>query len=134
MRTCELQFISEAAQVRDMVRQLLDFIDDYAPTSHARNDLRLIFSELLYNAVVHGNCEDRQKCVQVEVKAADDRVYVSIQDEGSGFDYRQALEDAQSESALLSEHGRGMILVFALTENLSFNESGNKVRFEMRLR
>jgi serine/threonine-protein kinase RsbW len=134
MKICELQFISEPAQVRGMVRQLLSFIDAHAPECQIRNDLRLILSELLYNAVIHGNREDSRKHVQVEIRALADRIYVSIRDEGQGFNYRQALEEANSESALLSEHGRGMVLVCSLTENLSFNESGNQVSFEMRLR
>jgi len=131
---CKLQFISESKKVRNMVRCLLDFIDGYAPASDVRDDLKLVFSELLYNAVIHGNREDRSKRVYVQIKAEDDNLWVQVQDEGPGFDYRKMIEYAGTEAALLSGHGRGIILVCALTDNLSFNETGNQIRFEKRLK
>lgn len=131
---CELQFLSEPSKVRNMVRCMLDFVDSHGPASEVREDLKLVFSELLYNAVIHGNKRDRSKIVLARLEAAGGHLRASIQDEGSGFDYHNALERARTEAALQSEHGRGMVLVCALTDNLSYNESGNQVRFEKRLR
>ena len=129
----ELLTINEAVQVRSTVRRILEFIDSHAPDSRARDDLKLVFSELLYNALIHGNKEDVEKRVLVQVRAESERLYVCIEDEGQGFDYRRMIDYAKTDTALLSEHGRGMLLVCALTENLSFNETGNQVRFEKEL-
>jgi len=130
---CELQFDSQTTKVRQIVNRLLEFIDSHAPATSARDDLRLVFSELLYNAVIHGNKGDRSKHVQVQLKAESDRIYVCVRDEGCGFDHEEATSQAVSEKSLLEENGRGMILVRALTENLCFNKSGNQISFEKGL-
>lgn len=130
----ELKFTSEPSQVRDIVRSLLDFVDGQMPSTEVRSDLKLIFSELLYNAVVHGNKGDCNKSVQVKVKKKDGRLMVDIRDEGDGFDYRRVTNSVQTDEKLFEERGRGMALVLALTENLSFNEIGNHIRFEKRLK
>lgn len=129
----ELRINSEPSQVRKSVRDLLDYIGGCAPASKALDDLRLIFSELLYNAVIHGNNKDIEKRVHVQLKAQTGRLFVCIEDEGCGYDYNQLIKHAHSDEALMDENGRGMVLVCALTENLTFNETGNQVCFEMRL-
>ena len=131
---CELQFSSEPLKVRNMVRRLLDFVDSHNPCFEARADLKLIFSELLCNAVFHGNKEDRSKRVFVRLETVSDKLKVSIWDEGVGFDYRKVMAQALSGAAIQNEHGRGIVLVRSLTDNLSYNETGNQVRFEKRLK
>ena len=131
---CQLQFISEPARVRNMVHCLLHFIDSYNPVPEVRDDLKLIFSELLYNAVIHGNKGDCNKCVNVRIEATGDCLRAFVQDEGLGFDYQQKVKLPPSEFDAFSERGRGMSLVGALTDSLSFNETGNQIRFEKRLR
>lgn len=132
--TYELQFDSEKNQVRSVVRRLMEFVDHYDPSLEVRNDLRLVFSELLYNAVLHGNNSDPQKSVSVHLKVDGSHIYAQVRDEGPGFDYAHAIEYALSDEALLDEHSRGIVLVSGLTENLSFNEAGNLIRFEKRLK
>ena len=131
---CELQFVSEPAKVRDIVTRLLNFVDAYSPPLSVRSDLKLVFSELIYNAIIHGNREDRSKRVRVWAKMQGDILVAAVQDEGPGFNYRQIIEYAQTETALLNEYGRGMVLVCGLTDDLSFNETGNVIIFEKRLR
>lgn len=131
---CELQFLSEPCKVRDIVSHLLKFIDSHSPANEARSDLKLVFNELLFNAIIHGNKKDSTKKVHVRAKMVGDRLVATIQDEGPGFNYRQILEYAKTETALFNEHGRGMMLVCSLTDNISFNETGNTIRFEKRLK
>ena len=131
---CEIRFASETAKVRSMVFCLLDFIEGQAPSNHVREDLRLVFSELLYNAVIHGNKEDAGKYVHVKLKVTGNFLTAYISDEGRGFDYPEVVEYAETEPALYSGHGRGIILVRALTDNFSFNELGNVAKFEKRLK
>ena len=130
---CELKFNSEMIRIRNMVRYLMDFVDNHAPGCEARDDLRLVFSELLCNAVIHGNKLDNKKFVHVHVSARNGRLSASIKDECPGFDYNKIIEYAKTSEALYDGHGRGILLASALTENLSFNETGNLIRFEMRL-
>ena len=131
---CKFHFTSETERVRNIVKYLLEFVDEHAPAKEVRDDLRLVFSELLYNAVIHGNKGDANKSVHVKVKAEEDRIFAIIQDEGLGFDYQETIDQAGTEASLLNGNGRGIILVNALTDKLSFNKRGNEIRFEKKLK
>jgi len=131
---CKLFFTSEPTHIRNMVGRLMTFVDQLAPESQARDDLKLIFSELMYNAVVHGNKSDPTKQVEVLLSTTGSRIAVTITDEGAGYDYQNALKYALSDEALLDENGRGIVIVQALSDKVSFNETGNKIRFEKRFK
>ena len=130
----DIKFPSETSGVRGVVQKILDFVGKHNPTNEAKSDLRLVFSELLYNAVVHGNKNDPQKNVFVRINIAGSVLHAQIQDEGQGFNFQKVVKHANSEEALLYEDSRGMILINGLTENLSFNEAGNVIQFEKRLK
>ena len=131
---CELHFASILKNVGHMVLCLLEFVGGQHITEEERSDLKLIFSELLYNAVIHGNNKDETKYVHVIVEATDYEIAASVRDEGPGFDYNQVIAYAHSEEAVLSEHGRGMVLVCALTDKLCFSEGGNQISFVKTLK
>jgi serine/threonine-protein kinase RsbW len=95
-------------------------------------DLRLCMGELGMNAIVHGNKGDPAKQVQVSYLIDAKRVEVSIADEGAGF-RADELPDPTSPDRLLLPSGRGIFLVRQFTDELSFNEHGNEVRFVKRL-
>jgi len=123
----EMSFASETKLIQAAVRSLLEFLDSN------NNELRLIFSELIHNAIIHGNKSDPSKRVYIRLATTDNRYNVSIRDEGSGFDPFRALESARSELALFNEHGRGMLLASALCDEISYNEVGNMVTVTGRI-
>lgn len=120
-------------------------------------------AELLSNAIEHGNLEigfdsksillasgklsdeiserlsiqpycDRQ--VEVVIARKDDGVYLSITDEGEGFDWRNYVTIDFSRAS--HSHGRGIARARALSfDKLSYNTSGNKVvafsKFDSRI-
>jgi len=95
-------------------------------------DLRLVISELLYNAVVHGNKSDVKKNVHFNLKFEDGMVVGHVADEGSGFNYAELMKHIEDED-FFSECGRGIRLVYSLTDKLMFNISGNVIRFYKRV-
>ena len=129
---CELHFVSEPGRIRTVVRCLLEFMGGYITDPDLKDDLRLILSELLNNAVVHGNKSDRTKRVYIVAEASDGLLSVRIRDEGVGFDYKNVIKQGHMNE-VLCERGRGILLVTALTDKLSFNETGNLIQFEKRL-
>jgi anti-sigma regulatory factor (Ser/Thr protein kinase) len=131
MDYCELQFASDPTRVRQIVRCLLEFAGSLKVED--RDDLKLVLNELLFNAVIHGNNEDPGKSVQIRLESKKDFISVSIQDEGKGFDHEKVLNRPKDESSLMSEHGRGMMLVSALTDSISFNKAGNRLRFTKKV-
>ena len=93
------------------------------PSPDDIQDIKLVLSELLYNAVIHGNHQDETKRVSISVKIVKNILFVRICDEGAGFDYNHIISPKKNTKAedLFMESGRGIKLVMALVDKLSFN-------------
>lgn len=133
-------FTSELYIVGCVVQELMTFLNKRLPniSSEDRYDLKLIYSELLFNAVIHGNNKDINKYVTLSVEVLPSNVIVSsIQDEGEGFDYKNLLDECSLETTqdnIFNENGRGIKLVSCLTDKLSFNSTGNQIKFYKRVK
>jgi serine/threonine-protein kinase RsbW len=73
--------------------------------------------ESMVNAVVHGNQYSAHKKVRVSVAKGQDRLTVTISDQGKGFEL-EALPDPLSEENLLRNSGRGIFLIRAFMDEL----------------
>ena len=126
----DLIFCSELLNVKKVVKRIIYFLQNADPnlTTEEQSDLRLVFSELLYNAVVHGNKSDTNKNVHLNVEIEDGLIVGHVADEGNGFNYLEMLEHIDEED-LYNECGRGIRLVYSLTDKLVFNMPGNAIRF-----
>ncbi|MGO8693664.1 MAG: cyclic nucleotide-binding domain-containing protein [Rectinemataceae bacterium] len=121
-----------------------------------KEKLHVALLELLINAIEHGNCKIgfeektawlecerdimdliREKNRNPDVKAK--KVYFSytitpegsrfvIRDEGDGFDWRNRLAPGTNGPEL---HGMGVRMANLYVRNLSYNEKGNEVSFEV---
>lgn len=129
--TFEIYFRSEMCTVKQITCEVIQFLKDNIPSLSEEDtfDLKLIYSELLVNAVIHGNKMDRSKSVYLFVETMDNTVYSVISDEGLGFDYTRVMTGIHSNNNLLKETGRGICLACSLTEILSFARPGNRVEF-----
>ncbi len=124
-----------------------------------KHDLRLALDEMLMNAIEHGNCgitfdektrwlekrgrhmsdliaercedpEVAEKRVTFEYRITRSSSQFVITDEGAGFDWR-SVKDVTRDDAILSCHGRGILMARAVTKDLTYSEKGNEVRFEI---
>jgi serine/threonine-protein kinase RsbW len=85
-----------------------------------RDDLNLLVSELVNNAVVHGKGR-----IEVDLERRDSAVWAQVSDEGPGFQAApQAVEHPRSG-------GWGLQLLEALAERWGMAESSTKVWFEL---
>lgn len=118
-------------------------------------------SELLINAIEHGNLEitfkekgrflsDNSLDQEIAQRSADpilgnrqvtldlerepSRVIFTIQDQGAGFDYQSFLDESVCAERLLENHGRGIFMAKALCfSKLEFQGKGNCVIAEISL-
>ena len=67
--------------------------------------------------MIHGNHEDASKKVKVDLEISADRVSISVQDEGEGFD-PESLPDPVSADNLMREVGRGLFIVRAYMDEV----------------
>ena len=131
----EWHFKSEPVHVRGVVSDILQYLDETLPqqTQEERGELRLIFSELLYNAVLHGNASDNQKQVHIGLTVAGPLICACITDEGNGYNYQKTIAQLNEACDLYREKGRGLQLVKALVDGMSFDREGRSVIFEKRI-
>ncbi len=120
-----------------------------------RSTLQCVMMELLLNAIEHGNCNIsyeektewlskgrnmldliaiRRKDPQISKKKIricyniqNDITKISIEDEGEGFDWKKRMNEEISPST----HGMGIRMSVGMVKNLTYNEKGNKVFFEI---
>ena len=120
--------------------------------------LRLALTEMLINAIEHGNCEisfaekaawleaDKpmrtlvaqrnsdqtiaQRRVHFEYALLPDEATFTVADEGQGFDWREHLKNSETDD-FLALHGRGIMMSRSVTDSLEFNDIGNQVKFSI---
>lgn len=130
-------FPSELYNVKNTVIEIMDFIQKKI-SNISRNDyceLKLIYSELLINAVIHGNENNAEKKVHMYTEILPDNTIIAkIADEGAGFDFSSLSSPAEESIMDMEDHGRGICLVISLTDGFSYNEKGNEVKFKKRVK
>lgn len=92
----------------------------------ARFAVKLALDEALANAVRHGNHGDPDQQVTASWEVTDDRVTISVEDSGHGFE-PEDVPDPTADENLHRPHGRGVMLMRAYMTDVAFNEAGNVV-------
>ncbi len=80
-------------------------------------DIAISVSELVNNAISHGNAMTRNKTVTVTVSKNGDDISITITDQGSGFDPGD-IADPLAEENLLKDTGRGFFIVRSLMNDV----------------
>jgi serine/threonine-protein kinase RsbW len=98
--------------------------------------LTTAFREAVRNAEIHGSKEDQARGIDVEVLLDREKITVTVEDEGEGFDHaalRRQLADAAPVSLARQRHssgamgGLGIYLMERCADRLEFNDRGNRV-------
>ena len=82
--------------------------------------LLLAVTEAVTNAIIHANKCDETKKVQINVIKENNKLTISIKDEGKGFDPSK-VPDPTSPENLLKDSGRGLYLMKIYSDELKFN-------------
>ena len=88
--------------------------------------IRLAVEEGLNNAIKHGNRSAPDKRVEVLFDIDPNRAMITITDQGDGFD-PAAVPDPTVDENLQKPTGRGIMLMRAYMDMVSFNDRGNQV-------
>jgi len=95
-------------------------------------NFRVGLTEALSNAMLYGNGDDPSKRVVVEVSVLAGTVVAKVKDQGLGFDPALVPDPTRPEN-LTKPCGRGLFLMRALLDEVSYNERGNEVTLVLRL-
>jgi serine/threonine-protein kinase RsbW len=92
------------------------------------DDISIALTELVNNAIHHGNKNDLNKIVTVSFEVDDKKISISISDEGTGFS-PNSVSDPIHPDNLMADNGRGIYLVRALMDDVDYkiSETGTKV-------
>ena len=118
---------SDLSRISDVAQDILSLVQDLGYGDEAMFAIALAVDEALSNAIEHGNGDDPSKQVHVQYKVTGTRTYISIQDEGAGFD-PNVVPDATLDECLELPCGRGIMLMRACMDEVWFNKEGNEVR------
>lgn len=77
-------------------------------------DIKVILNELVINGAMHGNCEDLNKKVYLDLILNEDFLKIIVKDEGRGVAFDTSLYDCTKKCC----SGRGLVIVEALTDKL----------------
>ncbi|MEQ9406856.1 MAG: ATP-binding protein [Fuerstiella sp.] len=152
LRVAELTSSSEPEQIGVLRDRLQRSFQEFGISATAAPPQAcMAIEEALANAIYHGNLEldselkeddacsfgdlARQRCrqppwvhrtVHVTELASCLGLWITIRDEGVGFDLEAATRQAAEPPSLLAS-GRGLIMMKAFTDDLVFNARGNEV-------
>jgi serine/threonine-protein kinase RsbW len=97
-----------------------DLAREFSFSQDAINDVSTALVEACSNAIEHGNKFSPDKRVQVTLKFNGTSFTASVLDQGGGFDFQSLLDD-DSPPDMMSERGRGLIIMKAFTDDLRFS-------------
>ncbi len=108
---------------------------DAGVSSSLTADLAISITEIVNNAILHGNKNDPGKLVTVELKFGREDVEVSIKDEGKGFK-PDSIPNPIDESNLLNQVGRGIFIVRSLMDSVDFRftDDGTEVILRKKIK
>lgn len=89
-------------------------------------------TEAVNNGVIHGNKNDETKYVTLSCFMKTKTLTVKVKDEGEGFKPDTVANPLQEEN-LLNTGGRGVFLMKAFMQSVTFNKKGNEVTMVMKL-
>lgn len=106
------------------------FIDNAKEKFHLEEDIygniMIAVTESVNNAIKHGNNNNKDKNVSIQLILDESNIKFIINDEGDGFDFTN-LPDPTSPENLDKPGGRGIFLMKHLTDELVFNNNGASV-------
>lgn len=88
------------------------------------SNLLLTVTEATTNAIIHGNKGDIEKIVVIDVWIEDNKLMISVKDNGKGFDPSK-LPDPTETDNLLKDSGRGIYLMKVYMDDIKFNVTEN---------
>jgi serine/threonine-protein kinase RsbW len=117
-------------EVESYLKQL-DF--DFSFDKEKYADILISLTEAVNNAIIHGNKSDESKLVHIHVTEKDNGVSFCVTDEGTGFNPSRVPDPTCAENIECCG-GRGVYIMKALADDISFEDDGRKVEMYFNLK
>lgn len=107
----QIQIVEERAE---MLSRAAGFADD------ERDAIAIAITEMVANAIFHGNKSDPNKNVRVRFTTTAESFTIAIRDQGTGFNPEKVADPLQPEN-LLKDSGRGIFIVRTLMDDINIH-------------
>lgn len=100
-----------------------------------RHWIDIAVREAVANAIKHGNAQDPEKKVQVDLAIEGEDLVIRVQDEGTGFDPAQ-IHDPLAPENILRPNGRGIFYMKSFMDEINYGSApggGTLVTLRKRL-
>ena len=116
---------------RENVRIAEKFIDDAKKKYKIKDDIygniMIAVIESVSNAIIHGNKQDHNKDVDLELTFNKSAISVLVTDEGKGYDFNNIPDPTLPEN-IEKEGGRGVYIMKNLCDKVTFFDKGRKIQ------
>ncbi len=127
-QTYEMKIVSDPSQIHIVEKKLEQFFKKKGLDQDTIDNLGIATTEMVNNAIRHGNRGEKSQPVTVRFEKHKDSVKVVVQDNGAGFD-PDSLANPLDPENLFKESGRGIFIVKSLMDDVrfEFTERGTQV-------
>lgn len=94
-------------------------------------DIAISVTEVVINAIIHGNKSILEKVVTVTVNKTGAAIEIIVVDQGEGFNPDE-IDNPIDDANLLKEVGRGIFIVKSLMDDLKIEPSPTGTRFTLK--
>lgn len=122
-KTYKMTIPSSLDQIESVEKLAEKAADAMKFSEEEKDSLAIAVTEAVNNAIIHGNKQNKDKTVSIQLILEERRLTVSIKDQGKGFDPRK-LSDPLAPENLLKESGRGIFILSTLMDDVRFDFHG----------
>jgi serine/threonine-protein kinase RsbW len=133
LKNYSLVLPSNRKEISKFESLLVEINNEFGMAMEKFINFQIASSEAIVNAIVHGNKQNPDKKVHVDIDTANETLKLVIKDEGEGFEVDK-LPDPTDESNLFKESGRGIYIIRSLVDEFKIesNSSGTTMVLIMR--
>lgn len=117
--------------IPENLRKVEKFVDEISEelslSDEIYGNLLIATLEAVNNAIVHGNKQNPELDVQISCNKINDKVFLVITDQGTGFDYTN-IPDPTAPENLEKINGRGVFLMERLSDGVEFFRNGAEIK------
>ena len=114
----------------DNINDKMDKIIENFNLKNQYFEIKLIISEALNNAFIHGNKMDKNKPIYVEWHIDESNLTLTVTDCGVGIESLE-INKAIADMDIFDENGRGLYIINCYTDDVSFK--GNSIIMKKRI-
>lgn len=127
----EFVFAGNLSAMDDAREQIMEFVREHVTDQQMELDILVALQEALANAVVHGCRGGSSQPVRCTVCVDPGEISITVHDPGPGFD-TAAVANPEPTAPNLSAHGRGILLMRGLMDEVEFRHGGSEVVLRKR--